>query len=142
MENVAGDFLALMAFIRDKFIRPVELITRSRISHVQFYAISVLRRSGSLSMSELAGEMHISKQQLTPLVYKLIDNGLLARKTDEKDRRIVRIEVTEIGRHMYEEILVEIKLALIKKLGTLPEMELNELEHMLKRTYEIMKSIY
>jgi len=131
-----------MAFLRDKFIRPVELVTRSRMSHVQFYAISVLQRRGSLSMSELAGEMHISKQQLTPLVYKLIDNGLLARKTDQKDRRIVRIEVTETGRHMYEEILAETKAALIEKLGTLPEMELNELEHMLKRTYKIMKNIY
>lgn len=131
-----------MAFMRDKFIRPAELITRSRISHVQFYAISVLRRSGSLSMSELANEMRISKQQLTPLVYKLIDNGLLVRKTDEKDRRIVRIEVTEIGGSMYEEILSEIKLAIIEKLGTLPKMELNELEHMLKRIYAILKSIY
>ncbi|OPX85231.1 MAG: putative HTH-type transcriptional regulator YusO [Pelotomaculum sp. PtaB.Bin117] len=142
MEQVADDLLALMACVRDKFIRPAELITRSRISHVQFFAISVLRRSGSLSMSELAGKMQISKQQLTPLVYKLIDNGLLIRKTDEKDRRIVRIEATETGRNMFDEILAEIKKDLIEKLETLPEMELNELEQTLKRTYEILKSIY
>ncbi|MCG9969571.1 MarR family transcriptional regulator [Pelotomaculum terephthalicicum JT] len=139
---MADDLLALMACVRDKFIRPAELITRSRISHVQFFAISVLRRSGSLSMSELAGKMQISKQQLTPLVYKLIDNGLLIRKTDEKDRRIVRIEATETGRNMFDEILAEIKKDLIEKLETLPEMELNELEQTLKRTYEILKSIY
>jgi len=142
LEQVADDLLALMACVRDKFIRPAELITRSRISHVQFFAISVLRRSGSLSMSELAGKMQISKQQLTPLVYKLIDNGLLIRKTDEKDRRIVRIEATETGRNMFDEILAEIKKDLIEKLETLPEMELNELEQTLKRTYEILKSIY
>lgn len=92
-------------------------------------------------MSELAQEMHISKQQLTPLVYKLINSGLLIRKTDENDRRIVRIEITETGRNKAEEILPEIKLALIEKLKTIPKAELDELEQMLKRIHEIIKNV-
>ncbi len=91
-------------------------------------------------MSELAQEMHISKQQLTPLVYKLINNGLLIRKTDENDRRIVRIEITETGRSKVEEIIPEIKLVLMEKLKTIPKTELDELEQMLKRIHEILKS--
>lgn len=138
---MAGDFLALLADMKDKFFRPLEHITRSRLSHVQFFAVSLLHRQGSLSMSELAHEMQISKQQLSPLVCKLINQGLLVRKPDENDRRIVRIEVTEQGRKMVEELSGEIKLDLVAKLRTLPGMELEELELMLKRIQEILKNV-
>jgi DNA-binding MarR family transcriptional regulator len=141
LENVAGDFLAVLAFMRDKFFTTLEQIARPQLSHVQFRAVSLLYRKGSLSMSELAQEMHISKQQLTPLVYKLINNGLLIRKTDENDRRIVRIEITETGRSKVEEILPEIKMALMEKLKTIPKAELDELEQMLKRIHGIIKNI-
>ncbi len=141
LENVAGDFLALLAYMRDKFIRPFEQKTRSRLSHVQFFAVSLLHLKGSLSMSELAHEMQISKQQLSPLVYRLINQGLLVRKPDENDRRIVRMEVTEQGRKMVEELFEEIKLDLVAKLRTLPGMELDELEQMLKRIQEILENV-
>jgi DNA-binding MarR family transcriptional regulator len=140
LEDLANELLALLAYMRDKFLRPAEMITRSRLSPVQFYAVNVLRRKGSLSMSELAGEMQISKQQLTPLVYKLIDNGLLARTTDENDRRIVRIEITESGRIMCEELSAKIRLALINKLRTLPVEELDELGQMLEKIHAILKN--
>lgn len=138
---MAGDFLKVLAFMRDKFFRTFEHITRHCLSHAQFRAVSLLYRKGSLSMSEMAQEMKISKQQLTPLVYKLINHGFLIRKADENDRRVVRIEVTESGRSMYEELLPAIKIALMEKLKKLPGEELGELEQMLKRIQEILKNV-
>lgn len=138
---MAGDFLALLAYMRDEFFRPFEQKTRSRLSHVQHFAVSTLYRKGSMSMSELACEMQISKQQLTPLVNKLIGQGLLAKKEDEKDRRIVRIEVTEQARKMVGELFVEIKLDLVAKLRALPGEELDELGQMLKKIQEILKHV-
>ncbi len=141
LENVAGDFLALLAYMRDKFFRPLEQKTRSHLSHVQHFAVSTLYRKGSMSMSELAQEMQISKQQLTPLVNKLINQGLLVKKEDENDRRIMRIEVTEQGRSMLREIFAEIRVDLVEKLRLLPERELTELDRMLDRILEILKSV-
>lgn len=141
LENVAGEFMALLADMKDKFFRPLEQITRSRLSHVQFYAVSLLHRKGSLSMSEMSHEMQISKQQLTPLVYKLIEQGLLVRRADEYDRRIIRIEVTEKGRNTIDELIAEANLDLIQKLSTLSRAELNDLEQMLKRIQEILKNV-
>jgi DNA-binding MarR family transcriptional regulator len=92
-------------------------------------------------MSELAQEMQISKQQLTPLVNKLINQGLLVKKEDENDRRIMRIEVTEQGRSMLREIFAEIRVDLVEKLRLLPERELTELDRMLDRILEILKSV-
>lgn len=141
LENVADDFLSLLAYIRENFFRPLEQITRSRLSPIQYYAVSILYRKGSLSMSELASEMRISKQQLTPLICKLIDNSLLVKKIDENDRRIVHIAITESGRSKVEELWAEVKLTLAEKLSALPDMELDELGQMLKRIQEVLKSV-
>lgn len=92
-------------------------------------------------MSELAHEMQISKQQLTPLVDKLINQGLLVKKADENDRRIVRIEVSEQGREMLREMFAEKKADLVERLRLLPDEELAELDRMLKRIHEILKSV-
>ncbi len=141
LENVAGDFLTLLAYIREKFFRPFDQITRSRLSSFQFFAVSILYRKGSLPMSELAGEMRISKQQLTPLINKLIDHGLLVKKTDKDDRRIVRLEITDSGRNTVERLRAEIKLALTERLSALPDTKLDELGQMLKRIHEILQIV-
>jgi DNA-binding MarR family transcriptional regulator len=141
LENVTQDLLTLLGYIRDTFFRPAEQITRSRISHAQFHAISILAQKGSLSMSELANEMKISKQQLTPLICKLIDSNMVVRKPEELDRRIVRIEITEPGRDTLEEVKAEIKQAIKEKLSTLQSSDLKDLEYLLTRTKEILQSI-
>ena len=71
-------------------------------------------------ISELANELKISKQQITPLICKLIDSGLVARKADEHDRRIVHIEITVAGRDTVQALVAEIKQAFVVKLEVLP----------------------
>ena len=92
-------------------------------------------------MSELAAEMKISKQQLTPLIDKLIESNMVIRRNDEQDRRIILIEITEIGKHSFEELKVMIKSAIREKLAVLPEDDLQELHNMLIRLQEILKGI-
>ncbi len=89
-------------------------------------------------MSALAQEMQISKQQLTPLVYKLINQGLLTKKKDQDDRRVVRIEITEQGRNMFRELFAELKQDFVERLKILPDEEIDELGWMLKRIREIL----
>lgn len=92
-------------------------------------------------MSELAHAMQISKQQLSPIVNKLVNQGLLVKKADEYDRRIVRIDVTEHGRNMFIELFLEIRIVLMEKLKTLSGGELAELDNMLERIMEILKNV-
>lgn len=94
-----------------------------------------------MHISELANEMKISKQQTTPLISKLIQGGLVVRRVDEHDRRIVRLEITETGRNTFEELRLEIKQAFAAKLKVLPDLELDELDQMIKRICEILQSV-
>jgi len=92
-------------------------------------------------MSELAAEMKISKQQLTPLIDKLIESNMVIRRNDEQDRRIILIEITETGKCSFEELKVMIKSAIREKLAVLPEDDLQELHNILIRLQEILKGI-
>jgi DNA-binding MarR family transcriptional regulator len=140
-ENVADIFLLLFGEMHDKFLRSGEKITRLWLSRAQFRALTHLRRQGPLPISELASELKISKQQTTPLICKLIDSGLVVRKADEHDRRIVRIEITEAGRDTVEELVAEIKQAFAAKLGVLPDADLDELEQMIRRIRKILEHV-
>ncbi|HWP98738.1 MAG TPA: MarR family transcriptional regulator [Syntrophomonadaceae bacterium] len=141
LDNVVEDFLTLLGFIKNNFFRPAEQITRSRLSPGQFHAVTILYHKGSLPMSELACEMKISKQQLTPLICKLIDSNLVVRQTEEQDRRIVRIEITEEGRRAFRELMARMKQAFREKLSVLPDTELEELDQMLKSIQTMLNSV-
>ena len=140
LENVAEEFLRLLGYIRDNYFKPAEQIARARLSPAQFHAIGILFRKDSLPMSELAAEMKISKQQLTPIIARLIESSLVVRKTDENDRRIVRIEITELGRSTYKALFVQIKVNFTEKLSEIPDKELDELKQMVTRMQEILKN--
>lgn len=138
LEKVTAEFLALLEYIGDEYFKPAEQITRSRLSPGQFHTLSILCRKGALPMSELAGELKISKQQLTPMIAKLIESQLVVRKTDANDRRIVRIEITPAGRSIFETLGAEIKRNFTQKLSLIPEIELEELEEMVTRMQAIL----
>ena len=139
-DNVAVEFLSLLAHIRDNYFKPAEQIARSQLSPTQFHAISILYRKGSLPMSELAADMKISKQQLTPIIARLNESNLVIRKSDNNDRRVVRIELNEPGRTIYKSLFARIKTNFIEKLSEIPDDELDELMQMVTRMQEILRS--
>lgn len=141
LEKAAGEFLGLVGYIHRKFLRPAEQITRAHLSPGQFHAISILCHKGPLPMSELAGEMRISKQQLTPLICKLIENHLVVRKPDDHDRRIVHIDTTDAGKDIFKDLCAETKLAMAHKFSNLPDSELHELGELITRIHDILQHI-
>jgi DNA-binding MarR family transcriptional regulator len=92
-------------------------------------------------MSEIAAEMKISKQQLTPLIGKLIDSGMVIRRADSQDRRIIFIEINEEGKNAFEDLRSKIKKNITEKLAVLPEADLQELNNILIRLREILQAI-
>ena len=58
-----------------------------------------------LTMSALAEEMGISKQQLTKLINPMEDQGLVTRTHDRNNRRQVRIAITDRGKQVVDGLL-------------------------------------
>lgn len=141
LDNTCDGFLVLIGYMKKEFFRPAAMVTRSLLSQGQLHALGFLYKRGPLPMSVLAAEMKISKQHLTSLIGKLIDNDMVIRIKDEQDRRIVVIEITEVGKRSVEEVRIKVKKVITEKLAILPDEDLQELDNILNRLQEILKGI-
>lgn len=79
-------------------------IFEQRFPGSQSHLLFLLERSGPKKMSELADSLHLTPGAVTIASEKLIDNGYIARIRDEKDRRVVFLEMTIKGREALAEV--------------------------------------
>lgn len=84
-----------------------------------------------LTMSELAEELDITKQQLTKLVNDLEEKELVKRIHDSKNRRQVYIRITERGAQMLADLKSRMMEGTINALSAYTEEELAELDECL-----------
>lgn len=56
-----------------------------------------LEQRGPLKMSELADMLHLTAGAVTTASNKLMEQGCISRIRDAKDRRVVRLSITETG---------------------------------------------
>lgn len=89
--NVTESLLRLVRVMRR---RPAEPGHQSRGSRKLMRIIAA--HSGS-SSRELADMMDIRPSSLTEMLNKLEENGVVVRTRDEKDMRVVRVSISELG---------------------------------------------
>ncbi|MET8143972.1 MarR family transcriptional regulator [Sphaerisporangium sp. NPDC005288] len=65
----------------------------------------ILSGSGSASGQELAAALGTGLGTVTGIVDRLVAQGLVTRREDPADRRIRRVELTDAGRRMTEELV-------------------------------------
>jgi MarR family transcriptional regulator, 2-MHQ and catechol-resistance regulon repressor len=117
--------LALNTFI--KLTRSAESLT-SRLALVgtlrgltvsQFGVIEALYHLGPMCQNELAGKILKSSGNMTLVVDNLEKRGMVERKRNQDDRRMVTVNLTEAGRRQVEEILPEHVAAINAEMGVL-----------------------
>ena len=81
----------------------------------------------SLTMSELAKTLMMTKPQLTHVVDPLVSSGIVERRPDEKDRRVINLALTAKGRVLLDEGKQKIKENIKIKLAALTPEELSEM---------------
>jgi DNA-binding MarR family transcriptional regulator len=70
------------------------------------WALGLLVKEGPMSMSTMAKKMQVTKQYVTAVVDRLVDEGLAERHPDPNDRRIINLTITDAGK----DALVEAKV--------------------------------
>ncbi len=65
------------------------------LSHVQ--VLSMLNDGKSMSVSDISHRLGIAKPNITPLVDRLLERGLVQRQRDSSDRRVVNVLITDEG---------------------------------------------
>ena len=103
--------------------------------------MAVLKKSGKLPISEVAKQLFISTPNMTKLLNKLIDEDMIERIPDEKDRRIININLTEKGDKYLEDRYESIKSTLKNRLSSLPDDKLDKLNESLVTLKDVLSEI-
>lgn len=142
MENnikAARSLLQFLPYMHEKFLNPMERLAVHRMSKLQFFALMMLYRKGPQGMSDLASAMQVSKQQLTPLIDRIFEQKLAERRSDPEDRRVIRIEISQTGKDLIDEMMKQNLHTLADRLTVLPAEELVELDTMMVRVRELLE---
>jgi DNA-binding MarR family transcriptional regulator len=90
-------------------------------SGMGFILVYMYHNVKEVTQKELAEKMNVSKARITSLVQKMIEKGLVTRKTSKEDERVNIISLTDKGNVEGEKLLqysLKIVLQLIDEIGT------------------------
>lgn len=67
----------------------------------EIHTIAAIGKNSRKTMSEISRELHITMGTLTTSINNLVKKGYVTRSKDEKDRRLVFVELTKKGRVLF-----------------------------------------
>lgn len=126
-ETLMKNLLAVLPYWHYVIDRPFKQLHKGDMSLETYYCLQMLEKAGPMPMSELAKHMGCKKQQATRIISDLIKHDFVRRLSDEEDRRIVRIEITDKALNFIEEKFYLNSSFLREAKGTLTAGELEEL---------------
>jgi DNA-binding MarR family transcriptional regulator len=131
---IADNFVRLLPLFYEKF----HTRKRSDLTSLQIHILeSLIQCDESISMTQLSTKMEICKQQLTSLICKLEEKKYVEKQQDAKDRRIMKLSITSKGENIVREHWAEI----CKKISSLTEEELSDLEYASSKIIQIMNKM-
>lgn len=65
-------------------------------------ALATIAREGPITLGALAAVERVAPPSITKIATTLVEAGLIARRVDDSDRRVVRVELTAEGRQQLD----------------------------------------
>jgi MarR family transcriptional regulator, organic hydroperoxide resistance regulator len=94
----------LMRLFHDHRRRFMAIAQEFELAPQQIAALKALGERGSIPMSELAGELHCDTSNVTGIVDRLEQRGLVVRRSAPHDRRVKLLELTARGVELGSEV--------------------------------------
>ncbi|MGM0852236.1 MAG: MarR family winged helix-turn-helix transcriptional regulator [Bacillota bacterium] len=93
----------------------------------QFYILYLLSASEGTKSTELADRLDVKPSAITVMIDRLLKNDFVIRERDEKDRRIVKLDLTAAGREVFEKAKAKRREIFSRYLAFLDEEDVNQL---------------
>lgn len=135
---LAENLFGLMPMLNRKLLKR---LPQTSFPKSQIRLLHILSHHDGEPMKFFGEKMHISKSNLTKLVEAVCDEGFAERVHDEKDRRIVRLRLTDEGREEMRREFDSITKEIAKMLDVFNDDEVDTLIHHLHEIHELMKKL-
>jgi MarR family 2-MHQ and catechol resistance regulon transcriptional repressor len=126
-------YVKLMRAQRGVVARLEPALAACALTLTQLGVLEAVLHLGPLPHRELGRKLLTSPGNLTDVVDKLEKRGLVTRVRAEQDRRQVRVELTEAGRALIEEIFPRHAADIAHAMAGLSPAELETLGHLLRK---------
>ncbi|WP_405080459.1 MarR family winged helix-turn-helix transcriptional regulator [Paenibacillus chitinolyticus] len=137
-DELIASWALLMPLLEKKMMRLFERQVKQTLGPQQFYALVMVEEKKTLRLSGLAAELGVSKQQLTPIVDKLLHLGYIERVPDPQDRRASLLHATAEGKAFIGAYKREIGNLLRAKADAFSHEQLVRLNEALKDLHDVL----
>ena len=107
----------------------------------QAFILFLLEKKGSQKMTELADTLNLTPGAVTSSSDKLISGGFIQRVRDEKDRRVVYLEITDKGKKGLNDLRMEGRKAIKAIFGGLPDTDVQHLVRIFEHASENLHKV-
>lgn len=114
------------------------------INFLQLHALFIISESEGMTMKELAKALHVSSPSATSLVNRLVRTQWVGRMHDDRNRKLVRLWLTPLGKRILREKHDTRREALRHIFGLLSrseQLQLARLHEKLSRKLSIRSSL-
>ena len=132
------------AFMHHSMRAFIHYIKEQNLSMSQIGALFHIKHKGSCGVSDISEDLGVTNAAVSQMLERLVQQGLIHRAEDPRDRRAKRIELTNAG-HTFLQDAMKARLHWFETLaGTLSEEEQERAGHILQlladKTKELEKA--
>jgi|WetSurMetagenome_2_1015567.scaffolds.fasta_scaffold731987_2 DNA-binding MarR family transcriptional regulator len=113
---------------------------KSPITHLCLGALKFVADAGKPTMKELADHFGITPPSATAMIEPLADSRFLIRDYDERDRRNIRLSITDKGKKVLEKNLQIARKGMESILSKMEEEEIDNLYSGLSHLLKIIRN--
>lgn len=124
-----------------KLIKPFKDTLNREMSLETYYCLETVKRCGAITMTKLAQELKVPKQQVTKLTDKLSEYQFVERVSNNQDRRSVWIRLTPKASAYLDEYYLKNKVFIHMLEELLTEEELQRLNNAVQVLIEILPKL-
>ena len=107
----------------------------------QFYVLATIGYAGGLPFGEIGAKMMVTVSNLTGIVDRLEEKKIVARKRDEKDRRVVHVVLTDKGTKLYKTTIPLFEKSVSQIFSSLDKPQQKELSVLLRKLNQTLSGI-
>ena len=127
MDETSESALLLFPLVKRLFNGDARAPALASLRNQTYHILRILERKGPLPVSAIGKQLFIAKQNMTALIDRLMNDGLVERKNDAADRRIVNIIITKKGGRFLKGRILALKKIVRDNLSKLSDEEIESL---------------
>jgi DNA-binding MarR family transcriptional regulator len=90
-------FIRLAAKINEGMHRPHHFGTKELLYTSEIHIVDLIGRNPKINVSEVAERLGVQKSAIPKVIRKLVDKDLVVRSVPPQNRKMVQLELTELG---------------------------------------------